>query len=265
MPEADDGLSALLEWLKARFSKAPYAVWSVASVASTLLTFVPLVPFKFSGLIRPALILVAIASFARANFKLFQSKQTQIADLEGDLRLQEGRIRALEEDLGKRNERVSQLTIHPGKGSRYILRPINTMPGGEFNGGYFEFRLRVENVGKRNSVVNEFRVEIRELGLDRPNLFPEEGQRRMQGRHCLHGLDAQSGLSTTRILQIAPESSTREGTLAFIVEGLNLDTFVSASTRMHGDQRMFGTLHCRLTLTDSSGTTASADFELPEN
>jgi len=100
MPK-DEGLSTISDWLKALFSKAPYALLSVASLASTLLTFIP---FK-SASVRPVLIVVAALSFARANFKLFQSNQTQIADLEGDVRVQEGKIDKLERELARRDER----------------------------------------------------------------------------------------------------------------------------------------------------------------
>jgi hypothetical protein len=264
LAKSDDGLNTLWEWFKALFSKAPYALWSVASVASTLLTFIPLVPFKFSELVRPALITFAIASFGRANFKLFQSKQTQIDDLEGDLRLQEAKIRTLEGELAKRNQRVSQLMIHPGGGSRYILRPLNSTRHADFNGGYFEFRLRVENTGARNSVVAKYRIEILELEQDFPNLLPEEGQTRVQGRHCQFGMDPRTGLSETKIIQIGPESSTKEGALAFFIPGLNLETFTRSGLTMHGEQRQFGVLHCRLTITDSSGVAVTADFELSE-
>jgi len=262
VPKSD--LSTLWAWLRDLFSKAPYAVWSVASVASTLLTFIPLVPFKFSGFVQPALIVFAMVSFARANFKLFQSKQTEIGDLEGDLRVQEAKITALEEELAKHNERVSKLTIRPGKGSRYILRPLASTRNADFDGGYFEFRLRVENSGARNSIVSSFSVEILELGRDFPDLLPEEGRNSVQGRHCQFAMDPRTGLSETRILQVGPESSTREGTLAFFISGLNLDTLVAAGLSMVGEQRYFGPLHCRLTLADSSGVGTSADFELPE-
>jgi hypothetical protein len=262
MPKTDEKL--FWEWLRDLFSKAPYAAWTVASVASTLITFIPLVPFKFSGFVRPALIAFALVSFGRANFKLFQSKQTEIDDLEGDLRLQEAKITNLEEELAKRDERVSKLTIHPGKNSHYILFPVATTPQADFNGGYFEFKLRVENNGAKNSIVSRFRIEIKELGRDLTDLLPQEGRSGVQGRHCQFGLNPQTGLSETNILQVPPESSTREGTLAFFVPGLNLDTFSAAGLRMSGEQRYFGPLHCRLTLTDSSGATASADFELPE-
>jgi hypothetical protein len=205
-----------------------------------------------------------MVSFAIANFKLFQSQQTQIDDLEGDVSLQEKEIVSLKSELARRNERVSQLTIHPAQGSKYILRPVNATPHGDFSGGYFEFRLRIENSGERNSVVNKYRIEIRELQQDFADLRPEEGRNGVQGRHCHFGMDPRTGLSETRIIQIGPESSTKEGTLAFFVPGANLETFVRAGLTMQGEQRYFGALHCRLTLTDSSDATASAEFELPE-
>jgi len=164
-----------------------------------------------------------------------------------------------ENSLGATSE-----VIHPGKGSRYILRPIGATAHADFSGGYFEIRLRVENTGTRNSVISGFAIEIRELGLEFPNLLPEVGQRRVQGRHCIHGLDPQSGLTDTKILQIAPESSTKEGTLAFFIDGLNLGTFTTAGLVMHGDERRFDSLHCRLTVADSSGVKASTEFELTE-
>ena len=120
-------------------------------------------------------------------------------------------------------------------------------------------------MGARNSIVERFDVEIRDLMQTFPRLPPDERRRMVQGRRSQYGLAPESALSAEGIFQVAPESSTEEGTLAFLIPNLNLDVFANAGLRMHGEERRFGTIHCRLTITDSTGATASADFEMSES
>ncbi len=238
-------------WIKDLFSSAPSAAWTIASAASTVLTFVAFLPFKFSGPVRTVAFSIAALTFCRANYLVFKRQRSRIIDLDAQ--------------LATRDARVSQLMIRPGQRSRYILTAPPGIPNADFNGVYLEFRLRVENRGRRNSIVERFDVEIRDLKQAFPRLLPDEGRRMVQGRRSQYGLAPESALSAKGIFQVAPESSTEEGTLAFLIPNLIVDVFANAGLRMHGEERRFGTLHCRLTITDSTGATASADFEMSES
>src|SRR5437016_2010349 len=76
---------------------------------------------------------------------------------------QEQRISALSQALVSHEEHGSQLRITPDQGSRYILAPVGNVPHADFDGGYLQFYLMIENTGRRNSTVNGYQVEIVEL------------------------------------------------------------------------------------------------------
>lgn len=122
----------------------------------------------------------------------------------------------------------------------------------------------IENTGRRNSIVDRYEVEIVELKATFPNLRPEEGRTALHGRHCVQGLDPQRILSRTGMVKIDAESATDRGDLILFLPDLTLERFTNAGLRMSGDERKFGTLRCRLTVTDRTGSSASADFELHE-
>lgn len=189
--------------------------------------------------------------FAWANFRVFQK--------------QERRISALSQVVAAYEGRASQLRITPDNGSRYILIPNGNVPHADFNGGYLEFHLMIENTGRRNSAVNSYQVEIVELHQNFPDLQPVEGRNAIQGRHCQHGLLPARILSTTGIIRIDAESATDHGALLFFVPGINLEQFVNAGFRMQGENRKFGALRCRLTLTDTTRTSTVQEFQLQED
>jgi hypothetical protein len=239
---------AMKNWLKALLSQTAFSAWWILSASSTLSTFF----LKgWSGKPRLVSAISAILGFAWANFNVFQK--------------QESRISALNEDLLLHQAKTSQLKITPDGGSRYILVPVGDTRKGDFNGIYLEFRLMIENVGRRNSTVSNFQVEIVELQKTCTNLRSNEGLHSVQGRHCQHGLLPAQILSKTGIVRVDAESTTDHGKLIFFVLGVTLESFVNAGLRMHGEERKFGTLRCRLTITDTTNSSATADFELHED
>lgn len=235
-------------WLKALLSETAYSVWWILSALSTVSTFF----FRtWSG--KPRLISVAsaIVGFALANFRVFQKQESQIGDLREATRQHE--------------VRTAQLRITADNGSRYILRPVSSVPHGDFNAMWLELHLMIENTGRRNSAVSNFQVEVSELKQTFTNLKPEEGRNGVQGRHCNHGLNPKSILSQTGVIKIAAENTTDHGTLLFFVPGVSLEMFVGAGLHMSGEQRSFPPLHCRLTITDTVQSSTMADFELHES
>jgi hypothetical protein len=234
-------------WLKALLSETVFSVWWILSGLSTLSTF--FLP-GWSGKPRLVSAVSLGLGFAWANYRVFQKKESRISKLNADLATYQAR--------------TSQLRITPDNGSRYILSPVATVRNADFNGGYFEFHLMVENTGRRNSTVDRYQVEIVELRETFTNLQPQEGQHGVQGRHCQQGMAPNRILSRTGVVRIDAESATDHGTLLFFIPGINAERFVNAGMTMHGEQRQFSPLRCRLTLTDTTNSTTTGDFELVE-
>jgi hypothetical protein len=239
----------MAKWLKALFSETFISAWWILSALSTLSTF--FVP-RWAGHWRVVSAISALIGFAVANFNVF--------------RKQENRISTLDEALASHAERRSVLRISSDDGSRYILQPGTLdVRHADFRGGIFEFHLMIENVGPRNSTVNRYQVEIAELGRVFPNLQSIEGLDGAQGRHCHNVLYIPNILSRQGNIQIDAESATGHGTLLFSIPDINMQQFVDAGLHMQGPQRQFGNLHCRLTLTDTTQSSATSEFELRES
>lgn len=237
-----------MSWLRALFSETILSVWWILSAASTLSTFYFT---SWSGKPRLLLAMSTVIGFGWANFRVFQR--------------QEDRIRELSKAIELLKARTSKLQITPDEGSRYILHPVGSVPHSDFAGGLFEFHLMIENTGLKNSTVDNFQVEIIELQETFKDLKPLEGRTGVQGRHCQHGLQPGRILSQTGMVRLDGEHTTNHGTLLFSIPGLNLERFVRAGLRMHGEQRRFDPLRCRLTIVDRTGSSAKANFELRED
>jgi hypothetical protein len=141
---------------------------------------------------------------------------------------------------------------------------VTDVPHGDFQGGYFEFYLMIENTGRRMSIVNRYDIEIIELQKTFQNLRPEEGRHGVRGRHSQQGLHPPNILSTTGNIRIDRDNATNHGVLLFFVPDINMQRFLDAGVRMQGQNREFGTLHCRLTLTDTMQSSVAHEFQLHE-
>jgi hypothetical protein len=155
--------------------------------------------------------------------------------------------------------------IEPGNRSRYILRPREDVPGADVLGAVFEFHLRIENTGRRNSTITNYRVRIQELQRDYADLAVFENQTSVRGRRAQMGISRDSVLSRNGIIEVHAERTTPRGTLLFRIPDLNLQMFADAGLRMEEQDRKFSPLHCTLTISDSTGTTTSNDFVLSED
>jgi hypothetical protein len=235
------------KWLTALWSETLFWFWWFLSAVSTLSTY--FFPGGWSGKLRPVFAISFVFSFAWANFRVFQE--------------QERRISALSTDVASRETRVSELKIKSFGGS-YILRPVRNVPHADFDGGFVNLQLMIENTGRRNSIVDRYDIEITELKASFENLRPEEGRNAVHGRHCTLCLEPKRILSTTGMVKIDIESGTDRGELLFFLPGLTLERFTEAGLRMNGVERRFGTIRCHLTITDTMGSSAGAVFELNE-
>ena len=238
---------SMKKWLKALFSETIFSMWFFLSALSTITTF--FFP-SLSGKPRFVSVASAMLGFAWGNFRVFQK--------------QESRIFELSQAMASHDARTSQLRITPDNGSRYILTPVGTVPRADFNGCYLEFRLMVENTGRKNSTVNGYQVEIVDLQRIYPNVRPVEGRHGVHGRHCQYGMQPDRILSTTGNIRIEAESATNHGILLFFIPDITLEQFTNAGLRMQGENRKFGTLRCRLTLSDTTQSSAIQEFVLQE-
>jgi hypothetical protein len=177
---------------------------------------------------------------------------------------QERQISTVTANLASHQVRTSKLRITPHGNSRYILSGVGGIPHADFDGGYVSLGLMIENTGSKNSTVDRFQIEIPTLNATFANLQTVDGKNGVQGRHCQYNFDPRRFLSKTGLVRIAAESATDRGELLFFLSGLTLDQFIAAGLTMSGAERKFGTLHCRLTLTDTTGSSASAEFDLQE-
>jgi hypothetical protein len=238
----------MLTWLKMLFSEVVASGWWLLSAISTLSTF--FVP-GWSGKPRIALATSTLVGFAFANFRVFQKQHAHISDLERALAVHE--------------QRISQLRVIADGGSRYILVPRGGVAHADFIGMFLEFRLMIENFGRRNSTIDDYSIEIVELRQAFQGIRPVEGKNGIHGRHCQHGLQPADILSRTGTIKVNAESATPHGTLLFFIPGIGLDGFATAGLHMQGDQRKFGNLRCRLTLTDTTHSSVTQEFELHED
>ena len=163
-------------------------------------------------------------------------------------------------------EPAASLKIYPANRSRYILKPA--AQGGahrDFRGGHFQFWLRVENSGNRNSAVDRYKVWIQEFDREFNGIVPIQVRGLVPGRHCQHAVGSEKYLNEANLIKIPPDDSTSVGCLWFYLPELTLEMFVNAGLRMQGEEHRFSNLHCRLTVTDSNGISASEDFECHED
>lgn len=232
------------EWLKALLSQTVLSVWWILSGFSTLCTFF------FHGWASEARIVLtisAILGFAWANFKVFRE--------------QERRLAALGNMPPSSAARTAQLKITQESGSLYILKSIpNTS---DFTGIFLEFRLMIENLGQRNSTVNQFEVEIAELNKSAGGLKPEDRSSFVQTRRGITNLNVDKALNKAGVVNIDAEKTTAYGTLLLFFPA-NRAMFSAANLTIGAGTQRHPPLHCRLILTDTTGSSACAEFELQE-
>lgn len=230
---------------------------AVATVAVPILTFFELNHSAEANILRHE------ANELRAEANRLSEQNARIADqLNAERNMQLAQIAI--NTARPTQEPAAILKIHPSNSSRYILKPIPQGGAhGDFSGGHFQFWLRVENSGNRNSAVDKYKLWIQEFDKEL-NVGPIKVSNLMPGRHCQHGVGEQKYLNDVNLIKISEDDSTSVGCLWFYLPELTLEMFLSAGMRMEGPQHRFGNLHCRLTLIDSNGVSASGDFELSE-
>jgi hypothetical protein len=221
--------SLLLAWLKALKEETGPALLGAFSLASTVLTFVPSIGL---GHLRSISITCLVGTFIWANVRVFGKQRAA--------------IRELQASLASVQARRARLVIHEGERSRYIAIRKSDQDR-EAIATYFEFQMAIENKGGRNSTINRYDLEIREMGKYE-NLKPRAGGVVM-GVRADHA-QSQPFLMSADYIGVEQEKMTPRGFLPLLV------------TAPPPKQR--GPLHCTLTISDTEGNSALHEFILHE-
>jgi hypothetical protein len=129
-------------------------------------------------------------------------------------------------------EPAASLKIYPGNGSRYILKPVGQGgPGRDVKGGHFQFWLRVENSGNRNSAVDKYKIWIREFHKEFDGIVPIQVPSLVPGRFCQHGIGNEKYLNEANLIKIPPDNSTSVGCLWVFLPELTLEMFANAGVQ----------------------------------
>jgi hypothetical protein len=237
----------MTSWFRALWAQTFLAWWAILSAVSTFSTF--FVP-SWSGKLRGLFALSGIVAFGWANYRVFRGKHAELIELQSE--------------LAAHSKRRSDLVIMEEPGSRYILHPVANIQQADFDGAYVEFWFMIENRGLKDSTVISYQVEIVELGRVFSDLRPLEHQDSVQGRNSHFVINRDRTLSVTGNIEISAERATKRGNVLFYINDITLEQFAAAGLRMNNQGRRFGPLHCRLTIADTTGISASHEFIMSE-
>lgn len=122
----------------------------------------------------------------------------------------------------------------------------------------------VENTGQRNSAVNHYEVNIKELGQSFSNLSPCEGWSHIDGRYSGYALQPANVMSSTGIITVRADDTTYYRLLPFFIPDIATEQFLKAGLQANQYPAKFADLNCLLTLIDTNGSSASCEFCLHE-
>lgn len=151
-----------------------------------------------------------------------------------------GRLRQLSESREK-----ADLVIHAEDGSRFYVHA----PGAKAAplGLYLPLRLSVENKGRRNSIIRRFDVTVEETSLTYCDVQPSPRQS-IPGRSALY-----AGLPQDWIM----------GKAGIVIQAHSIASGILPFYVTEAPPEGVRELHCKLTLTDTEGVTASQVFVVP--
>jgi hypothetical protein len=206
--------------------------WVGLAAISTLSTFIPLFVRGFT-LPRWILFVVSVAAWIIAPFDLYRKKLNEIDGLKAQLRAVP--------------TRRSRLVLHSQERCRFY-RQVDPNDRTRVLGVYFEICLAIENTGNRNSVINRYDLEIQESGRRYPGLHLQP-RNSIQARNAQYAGLRQDFFNVGDVIRVPPEDAIGPGVLPlWISENVS----------------EIATLTCRLTITDTEGSTATADFVVSE-
>jgi len=206
--------------------------WVGLAAISTSSTFIPLYVPGFA-LPRWILFVVSLAAWIIAPFDLYRKKLNEIDALNAQIRVGQARR--------------SNLVIHPQERCRFY-RQVDPNDRNRVLGVYFEICLAVENTGNRNSVINRYDLDIQESGRRYAGLHLQR-RNSIQARNAQYAGLRQDFFNTGDVIRVPPEDAVGPGVLPL---------WISENVPE------IATLTCRLTITDTEGSTATADFVVSE-
>jgi len=151
--------------------------------------------------------------------------------------------RQLWRELQSAKETRTSLTMFSEPGSTlYVERPGGTSPSIGF---YLVLALGIQNDGRENSIIRDFRVAIEETGVVLANLVPSR-RNAVQTRGAQHMM-RNNWISPEPVWIVVPAHDVRSGILGFYVPGEVAE--------------LPAQIHCKLTIGDAVGS--SAEFLFP--
>ena len=139
-----------------------------------------------------------------------------------------------------------ELVIYPQDGSRYYVRadPANRS---RIVGTFMHLDLIIANKGKEISIINRYDLKVDELGETYSDLRPRPVVQ-IQGNKTLWALGQGPWLMDGSLIRVEGGTTTDRGFLPLEVPGSPPDDV--------------GSIHCKLTVFDDAGNTASCDLEV---
>jgi TIR domain-containing protein len=144
--------------------------------------------------------------------------------------------------------RHSDLRIYPYEKSCFTL--VTSLDRSQLMGMHVNLDLAIENRGNKGSTIVRYDIYVREADKTFENIRPNLSLLDIRGRFCVRNIGNETRITTDGLIRIQPDTTTIRGFLPFFPLAAPI--------------RVDGTLHCRLTMTDTDGNSVSQEFELHE-
>jgi hypothetical protein len=240
----------MLSWLKEMGKQWVLCIYALVSFVSTVATysraFVP-------GHVGIVVGISSVVAFVAAAVRV-------------DLRRQK-EIRHLGERLGQlqtQPARKAQLIIHPGNKSKYIVLRANDQHPLPPRGLHIELELSIENKGNRSSSIKQFGLCLPDFQKSYPAIRPYFTNS-VKGRTTNFSLGSgQNHWGADDFIRVDSEAVAGPKLLSFEILSLPLGSFGERAFEGDRETRIFPSIRCELTLTDTEGSCASHEFLLGE-
>ncbi len=145
--------------------------------------------------------------------------------------------------------RKAELRIHAYERSCFTL-VTNSQDRGQLLGMHVNLDMVLENRGNKGTTIHRYDLYVQETDKTYQDIKPNLGFIDIQGRHCVRNIRDEPKVTTDGLIRVQPETTTSRGFLPFFP----LDAPILITQPVH----------CRLTVIDMDGNSASQEFELRE-
>jgi hypothetical protein len=240
----------MLSWLKEMAKEWVLGIYALVSFVSTIATYSrPFVPGHVVVVIGISSVVAFVAAAVRVDLK----RQREISRLGERLR-----------QLQTQPPRKAQLIIHPGNKSKYIVLRANDQHPLPPRGLHVDLELSIENKGNRISSIKRFDLCLPDFQKSYPAIRPYFTNS-VKGRTTNFSLGSgQDHWGPDDFIRVDSEAVAGPKLLSFEIPSLPLGSF--GERAFHGDRetRIFPSIRCELTVTDTEGSCASHEFLLDE-